>query len=180
MPPDESGLQEADYAGLDRRAGAFLVDVLAVYLVIGGIQLGIYTISGGVPLNWLNGGPAYEAWFLLTFSLPLWLYFTILESSARQATPGKRILKLKVVDLSGERIRAPRAFLRTILKLLPWELAFVAVLLPEPIFLDPSVVARPALFLLYFLLGLYMLAMILSPRKRGIHDLLSGTLVMRT
>ncbi|HJS28789.1 MAG TPA: RDD family protein [Anaerolineales bacterium] len=173
-----SELVETGYGGLDRRVGAFFLDVLLVYLASAAIQAAIYALIGGFPLDRSTSGSAYLAWFLLTFSLPLLLYFTLLESSLNRATPAKRLLKLRVVDLQGERIGFRRALLRSIFKLLPWELLFVTVFLPDPLFFDPTVVARPAVFLLYLLLGLYMLAMIFSPRKRGIHDLLAGTLVM--
>jgi uncharacterized RDD family membrane protein YckC len=171
---------EVEYAGLDRRVAAFFLDVLIVYLASAGIQAVLFALSGGFPLNRSSSGAAYLGWFLLAFSLPLLIYFSILERSPRRATPGKRLLKLKVEGLGGERIGFIRSLFRNILKLLPWELLFVTVLLPDPLFFDPTVVARPAVFLLYFLLGLYMVAMIASPRKRGIHDLLAGTLVVRT
>ncbi|MDX1435348.1 MAG: RDD family protein [Anaerolineales bacterium] len=173
-------VQESVYAGLDRRVGAFFIDVLLVYLLIGLIQYAVVIVSGGFPFNSIDTGREYQVWFLLTVSLPLWLYFTLLESSPPGATPGKRLLKVRVVGLDGEGIRFGRALVRTVVKMLPWELVFVTVLLPDPLFLDPTVVARPAVFLLYFLLGLYLLAPILSPRKRSIHDWIARTLVVNT
>jgi uncharacterized RDD family membrane protein YckC len=175
---EQGDLQDTVFAGLDRRVGAFFLDLLIVYFAVGLIQIVVYLLSGGFPLNRLKSGLSIEFWFLLTFSLPLWLYFILLESSSRRATVGKRILKLQVTDLDRDRINLFRAFIRTLIKILPWELLFVALLLPEPIFLDPASIARPAMFLVYFLLGIYMIAMIASPRKRGIHDLLAGTLVL--
>jgi len=42
------------------------------------------------------------------------LYYTIFESSSWQATPGKRILKLYVTDLNGQRITFRRALIRNL------------------------------------------------------------------
>lgn len=41
-----------------------------------------------------------------------WLYFSIFEASAWQATPGKRLLGLRVVDVNGVPLRWARATLR--------------------------------------------------------------------
>ena len=45
---------------------------------------------------------------LVSIAIP-WLYYTLFESSSLQATPGKRALGLKVVDLLGKRISFGRA-----------------------------------------------------------------------
>jgi uncharacterized RDD family membrane protein YckC len=121
--------RESVYAGLDRRVGAFFLDVLLVYLIIIVIQYAVFILTGGFPFNQIESGREYQLWFLVTFSLPLWLYFALLESSSRQATLGKRLLKIRVANLEEVRIRIARAFVRTLIKMLPWELVFVTVLL---------------------------------------------------
>ena len=47
--------------------------------------------------------------FVLLVQLADWLYYAAFESSAWQATPGKKILKLKVTDVDGHRISFARA-----------------------------------------------------------------------
>jgi len=47
-------------------------------------------------------------YYILAFGLS-WLYFTIMESSKLQATPGKKICNLVVTDTSGNRISFLRA-----------------------------------------------------------------------
>ena len=42
------------------------------------------------------------------------LYYTLFEASSWQATPGKRILRLYVTDLNGQRITFQRALLRNL------------------------------------------------------------------
>jgi uncharacterized RDD family membrane protein YckC len=60
-----------------------------------------------------------------------WLYFAVLESSAAQATVGKRLFRLAVVDKRGERISFMRATGRHFGKLLsaiPLGLGFVRIM----------------------------------------------------
>ena len=173
-------VNDSRYAGLDRRIVAYAIDVLSLYAVLGGLQYALSWLLGGFPFDRLTTGPRVEVWVLLTISLPTWLYFTFSESGSRQATLGKRVFRLRVTDVHQERISRLRAFFRTILKLLPWELTHLSLLLPTPILTDPKPQPRLGLILVYLLLGLYMLSMIFTPRKRSIHDLLAGTLVLQT
>jgi len=47
--------------------------------------------------------------FSIGFTLLKWLYFALMESSAKQATLGKMALGIKVVDLNGSRISFGKA-----------------------------------------------------------------------
>ena len=61
-----------------------------------------------------------------------WLYYTLLESSPKQATIGKFTLGLKVTDLRGKRINFARANLRyfsRLLSILPICLGFLLMLI---------------------------------------------------
>jgi uncharacterized RDD family membrane protein YckC len=79
-----------------------------------------------------------------------WLYEALLTSSSWQATLGKRVLQLKVTDELGNRIGFGRATGR-----------FFAKILSS----------------MFFCIGFIMVG--LTDRKRGLHDMLAGTLVMR-
>ncbi len=62
------------------------------------------------------------------FPIIHWAYYTVLESSQKQATIGKFTLGLRVTDLRGRRISFAQANLRyfsKILSLLPFGLGFV-------------------------------------------------------
>lgn len=83
------------------------------------------------------------------FVLP-WLYYTISESSVWQATPGKKILGLKVTDEDGDRIGFAKAngrYWGKILSVIP--------------------------------LGVGYLMAAFTERKQGLHDKLAGTLVTK-
>lgn len=77
-----------------------------------------------------------------------WVYFAGLEASEGQATIGKVMTGIMVCDLKGERLTFWRASLRYLAKLL-------------------SVLT----------LGIGFLIMLRHPRRRALHDRLSGTVV---
>jgi uncharacterized RDD family membrane protein YckC len=79
-----------------------------------------------------------------------WLYDALSTSSSWQGTLGKRILRLKVVDERGNRIGFGRATGR-----------FFAKILSS----------------MFFCIGFIMVG--LTERKRGLHDMIAGTLVER-
>ena len=78
-----------------------------------------------------------------------WSYFALMESSAKQATLGKLALSLKVIDEDGGRITLGRATGRYFGK-------YVSSII--------------------LLLGFVMAAF--TARKRALHDILAGTLVV--
>ena len=80
-----------------------------------------------------------------------WLYEASLESSSRQATLGKMALGLKVTDEYGNRISFARASARFFSKIL----------------------SRMLLMVGYIMAGF-------TARKQALHDMLAGTLVVRT
>jgi uncharacterized RDD family membrane protein YckC len=79
-----------------------------------------------------------------------WLYFALLESSARGATVGKMVLGLRVVDGQGNRISFLRATGRFFAKILSGMILFI---------------------------GFLMVAF--TERKRGLHDIIADTLVVK-
>jgi uncharacterized RDD family membrane protein YckC len=79
-----------------------------------------------------------------------WLYEALLTSSSWQGTIGKKVLRLKVVDEAGNRISFGRATGR-----------FFAKILSS----------------MFFCIGFIMIGF--TDRKRGLHDMLANTLVMK-
>lgn len=183
-------LEPASFA---RRLVAFVVDMLIVYVaIVVLLQLLLDPLREALGPGWVRVGWFYIGYTLLTVSLPTWLYFAGYESSNEQSTLGKQWLGIDVTGPDGGRPSFWRALLRTLLKLLPFEVAHMAIALPANPFVDPlsgslsvpaledlsgSVIAGILLALL--LLGGILLTMALHPDRRGPHDLLAGTYVMR-
>jgi uncharacterized RDD family membrane protein YckC len=110
---------------LIRRAGAFTVDIVLLFLVLFPVGQVVRLVVGWQP-SASPTGP--EVWLAsaLNFSLPTWTYFVVSDSSARGATVGKWLLGLHVVRMTGERVSRARALARTAVKVLPWETAHVS------------------------------------------------------
>jgi uncharacterized RDD family membrane protein YckC len=94
------------YAGFWRRAAAWLVDWVAIY-VVALLVTGIVSVA--IPMHASSGTDQTASVLKIIAAAIGWLYFTLMESSARQATVGKKLLRLKVTDESGNRISFARA-----------------------------------------------------------------------
>jgi uncharacterized RDD family membrane protein YckC len=88
--------------------------------------------------------------FIILVFIGHWLYEALLTSSSWQGTVGKRILRLKVTDEAGNRIGFGRATGRFFGKILSHLILWI---------------------------GFIMIAF--TDRKRGLHDMMAGTLVMK-
>ena len=80
-----------------------------------------------------------------------WLYFALLESSERGATVGKMVMGLRVVTSDGQRLSFMNATGRYFAKILSAIILFI---------------------------GFIMVAF--TDKKRGLHDMIAGTLVIKT
>lgn len=148
------------YGSFSNRLVSFMVDstiIVFLYSII------LYSASD-TPLKlltWENlfedGGLSFkkvyfifDALFInLYFPVLHWFYYTIFESSPKQATIGKFTLGLKVTDLRGRRINFFQANLRYFFK---------------------------ALSAIPFLLGFFLI--MISRRKQMLHDYFSKTVVV--
>ncbi len=105
-----------------RRIAAYFVDYFVFILpLLGLLSLGAWALrSFDISLfsytAWLNHGIA-----ILILTVPVVLYFALSEASRFQATVGKRLMKLSVVDTTGQRATLKQTVLRAVVKFLPWE-----------------------------------------------------------
>ncbi len=144
------------YAGFWFRAAAYLLDTATLAFVLGATVLGPILRNNHV-------GPSFQdAWkfysgespqataLLLLVQLASWLYFATFESSPWQATPGKRVLGLRVTNLEGKRlsfIRASGRYFGKIISSLIFGIGFVMAGFTE--------------------------------KKQALHDMFAGCLVLR-
>lgn len=144
------------YAGFWFRAAAYLLDTSTLGFVLG------ITVLGPILRNNHVGSSVQDAWkfytgdspqataLLLLIQLVSWLYFAAFESSPWQATPGKKVLGLRVTDLNGKRLSFIRASGRYFGKIISW-----------------------------LLLGLGFVLAGFTEKKQALHDMLAGCLVLR-
>jgi uncharacterized RDD family membrane protein YckC len=119
-----------------------------------------------------------ELYVLLTISLPIWMYFTLLESSRVKGTLGKKWLKIQVENTDGSKLTFAKAFVRTLLKLLPWELAHIGVIFPTPMYYleNPNLRALTMVGIILFII--YFLSIWFSKKSRAVYDVALGVRVV--
>jgi len=164
-PPVQAGWQApaarpVAYAGFWLRFVAIIIDGLLLYFVSMILFLP-FAASTGMGMRGMMTGrpPDPQAIFLMLHALLRlallrtvlhWLYYSLLESSAWQATLGKKALGLEVTDLDGNRISFGRATGRFFAK-----------------FISSIILAIG-----YIMAGF-------TEKKQALHDILAGTLVIR-
>ncbi len=154
-----------------RRAEAFLFDILLIFVVAGSLGFIIQRLINDPPQTgmgiWIN--------ILWNFSLPAWLYFFLSDRSKTGRTIGKRIFKLQVISQRKERLGWTRAFGRTAIKLLPWEIIHISVFaLSKDIgYLSPTQLI--GLSVGNGLAFVYFIVTLLTHGRRSVHDILLKT-----
>jgi uncharacterized RDD family membrane protein YckC len=142
-------------------------------IVVDGLILGLVgNALGFLAFDYFAGiGPWAR---LIGFGIAL-VYFGILDSSISSGqTPGKRLLKVRVVDAKGRPVSAGRAVVRYVVIAVP----FFLNNLPVPI-TGPSVPVLVGGLLIFGLGGSIVYLLVFNRRTRqGVHDLITGTYVV--
>lgn len=153
-----------DYAGFWKRVAAYILDAIILYLpsmliekAFGGdaasaaMKQAVANAAGDMTAIHAAQMQYYATMWpaLLLGAVIAWIYFSLCESSAWQATVGKLALGIRVTDMQGQRISLARALGRYPAKILS------AVIL---------------------CIGFLMVAW--TRRKQGLHDFIVGTLVL--
>lgn len=121
------------YAGFWKRFGAYIIDAI----IIGAANGVITTVVSNSIVTAITG---------IVISAG---YFIYLESSEKQATVGKMVLGMKVVDMDGNRIAPEKAAIRYLGKILSAVILLIG----------------------YFMAGF-------TEKKQALHDILAKTLVV--
>jgi uncharacterized RDD family membrane protein YckC len=95
------------------RAAAFLLD--AVIIGVAAIVITLVIIFGLAGLGFDNAQPLFIAWLVLIFFLRN-LYFIWFEAGRRAATPGKRIVKIRVVSRDGSGLSIDQVIARNLMR----------------------------------------------------------------
>jgi uncharacterized RDD family membrane protein YckC len=124
---------EDNLASFGKRVAAFLVDYLGLYIIISNILIRMGNVV--LPADYKPGDPIPPGMLQLSMVMMVTflLYKTIFEATGLKGTLGKRIFKLAVVDIDGQRLSVPRSLLRNVgvvLSLTIW-LPFLSVLFSE-------------------------------------------------
>lgn len=155
-----------EYAGFFRRFGGYIVDSIIFSIITGiasqiigalmGASITQVVMNSGfgpgsteIPPELISSfGDLFFVALIVNFVLA-WLYFALFESSGMQATPGKRLLGMKVTDMDGEQISFGTATGRFLGKII-----------------------SGAILLIGYLMAAF------TAKKQALHDLIAGTVVV--
>jgi uncharacterized RDD family membrane protein YckC len=141
------------YAGFWLRAFATLVDASICLIIAIPIALPLAFLLGTEDLGNQPNLQSLEVYVqILLFpigTMVAWIYFTLAESSGRQATLGKKLFRLRVTNTSGNRIGFGRANVRFWSKLISYFSFFIGFIIAG-----------------------------FTKRKQALHDLIAGTVVI--
>ena len=148
------------------RAAAFMLDVVFIIciMVAGGILL---ALTSGLLHRWV----AVIA--ILGFFLLRVFYFPVTELHFRGATPGKRILGLRVIDRSGGPLQPEAIVVRNLMR-------EIEVFIPLTIVAVPGVTGFDSLIQLLLIawIGIYTLMPLFNRDGLRVGDMVAGTLVI--
>lgn len=143
-PPPGTGTTSVGYGGFWIRVVAYILDGILL-----SIASGIVGLVTGVSVYATDFAHFNYATNIGSLVIG-WLYFALMESSARGATVGKMAVGLRVVTDQGQRLSFANATGRYFAK-------FVSAII--------------------LFIGFIMVAF--TERKRGLHDMIAGTLVVK-
>lgn len=178
--------QEASCAGFRVRLKAFGFDYIPVagyILLLFGVSMAFTWVMNtlGTPVLWPENPVLGDLIAFLTLVLPVILYFTLQEGSSRRSTWGKRRVGLLVVDDNGSKLTFWRAFLRSFLKFLPWQIAHTSLFHWEGWPFAPEEPAAGVLIgfgLAYLLVGIYIASVLILTRHQTPYDLAARSCVI--
>jgi len=159
VTPENIGFQYR-VAGPFRRLPAYLID-LGIRVIVSLLAFVAFLIAfGTVGAGGIGFGLGLIAWFVLS-----WFYGGLFETLWNGQTPGKRLMRLRVVTVEGQPITATQAVLRNILRTVD----------------SLPVVPIPGMEPLTGILPMHMLglsATLASSRFQRLGDLACGTIVV--
>lgn len=160
------------------RAGAFLLDVLMMLVILVAITLltlylfwaSLTSKSGGAPAQFLT-----ILWLIGAFVLRNG-WFSIFEMGSRGATPGKRIVGLRVVARDGARLTGASVVARNAMR-------EIEVFLPLSFLGEQAAEGTADTFLVVFALvwsGIFLFFPLFNRDRLRVGDIIAGTWVVST
>ena len=152
-----------------------MVDIVILAAVLIPFAFAVQAVTGYRPDTGIGVWLASVA----EISVPSWAYFTLADASRGGATLGKRLLGLQVATTDGSRLGVGRAFLRTAVKLIPWELTHATFFALSPQLGTINELQIGLLWIVYAVLAIYLVVALRNGGERSVHDLVAGTVVRR-
>lgn len=153
---------------------AYTVDFAILSVVLIGIQLALYFFANGFPFKQFSSGYQIYIWVLFTISFPTWLYFIFLECSNKQSSIGMLLFHLKVFKANNQKPKFKEIFIRTFIRLLPWEITHISLI---PIYFAKHPEPNIGFWIADFIIILYIVVIYFKKGNLTVHDYFAGTCV---
>lgn len=167
---------------LMKRATAYLIDCIIAFTIV--MLLFQWVVLShvrgffGITDLWFHDSWNMWLYVFISISLPIWFYFSYLDCRISKGTIGKRVMKLELTNLNRSKIGFGKAAVRTVLKLLPWELAHIGVIFPSPLYYNPEPSVRTLTVLAIILFIVYVIYISVAKSNQSLYDKLLGTQVI--
>lgn len=156
-----------------------------VALFIDGLIMIPISIFAGIFAGVGNSTKAGVITNVIVSAIPI--IYTVLAHSYYGQTVGKSVVKVKVLDISETQITFTQAVIRSLPQMLPLFIT-ASTLISQMSYSSQTAVRNDLIKLLttggYILYGIWSIADIIvclsSDKKRALHDLIAGTVVVRT
>jgi uncharacterized RDD family membrane protein YckC len=160
------------------RAAAFMIDMILMIIVLVAVTLSLIYLVGATTAGKGPEGPAEliaVIWLLGAFVLRNG-WFSLFEMGSRGATPGKRLLGLRVVARDGARLTGAEVIARNAMR-------EIEVFLPLSFLAEQQVQGVADSFLIIFALlwsGIFLFFPLFNRDRLRVGDLVAGTWVVQT
>lgn len=157
--------------GAGERAAAFLLDAVMIVAILVALTLILMLLFSSSP----HTGPIFAILWLLGFFFLRNGWFALFEMGGRGATPGKRILGLRVVARDGARLTGSAVIVRNAMR-------EIEVFLPLSFLVAQSAQGLADSFLTIFALawtGIFLFFPLMNRDRLRVGDLLAGTWVVQ-
>ena len=152
------------------RAGAFLIDMLMMVVILVGFSLTMLLLAVA------HRSEAFAILWFIGFFVLRNGWFTFFEMGTRGATPGKRLMGLRVVARDGARLTGAAVIARNAMR-------EIEVFLPLSFLGEQTAEGTANTFLVLFSLtwsGIFLFFLLFNRDRLRIGDLVAGTWVVRT
>jgi len=158
-----------------KRALAFSVDYLII-IIYGSL---LFFLAHQLGLSKLNFSPfSGQLIGLITLTIPVFLYFFLMEKSEASSTIGKRFLRISISKSSENRNK--KIFIRNLIKFLPWEIAHTGVhwiVYFSRLDVEPPIWVWLLLITPQVIVLAYIISIFLTKGKSSIYDIIGRTRV---
>ncbi|MDF2670863.1 MAG: hypothetical protein K0R67_3169 [Paenibacillus sp.] len=163
-----------------QRLKAFLLDYMLILLYLGLVVVISVFIFPQIQQLFTHSPILSQLYGFLIVTLPITLYFVIMDCRLGGQSFGKRKLNIRVVAQSGQPLSVPHSLVRTVIKFTPWELSHFLIHRLTALGEQPVPVGTIMIgVLVYGSIFTFILTAIFSREKRALYDMIVRTRVVR-